>query len=72
MQREPRMLEVACNAPGRSISAFVVVAGDPRDSETVVRCAAESLRRELQANEVILSYIGGSGQRRGILIIGSA
>ena len=65
-------VEVSNGAPRPSISAFVVVDAEAPDSDSVVRSAAESLRKELQANEVILCYIDGSGRRRGVLIAASA
>lgn len=65
-------VEVSSGAARPSISAFVVVVADAPDSDSVVRSAAESLRKELQADEVTLCYIDGSGRRRGVLIAGSA
>lgn len=65
-------VEISRDAPRPSISAFVVVGADAPDGDSVVRSAAESLRKELQAHEVILCYIDGSGCRRGVLIAGSA
>ncbi len=53
---------------GVRISAFVTLPSDTPDPDVVVRAAGESLRKELQANEVLLIYIGLTGGRRGILI----
>lgn len=64
-------VEVISSAELR-ISAFVVLTADTPDPDCVVRCAAESLRRESRADEVILAYIDASGCRRGILIAGIA
>ena len=63
---------MACSAAGPCIAAFVVLPADTPDRDCVVRCAAESLRRELRADEVILAYIDASGRRRGILTAGIA
>lgn len=57
----------AISAAGARISAFVVLTADSPDPDGVVRCAAESLRRELRADEVILGYIDAAGHRRGVL-----
>lgn len=64
-------VEVLSGAARPSISAFVVVVANAPDGDSVLRSAAESLLKELQADEVTLCYIDGSGLRRGVLIAGS-
>ena len=58
------------SSAGARISAFVRLTADSPDPDGVVRCAAESLRKELRADEVILGYRDDLGRRRGVLVAG--
>lgn len=62
-------VEVSGNPRWPNISAFVVLAPDTPDCDGVVRRAAESLHKELQACEVTLGYVDTSGRCRGVSIV---